>query len=299
MDKGWAIKAEILAILREIPLGRHEIEAGLLLRNAMFVNGVLNSMEVRYGVTDKDMRELEKIDEELLRQIIKTSPKVPLASIYLECSVTPLRYIVMKRRLNYLHHILTRKKSELISRVYYAQKRKPATDDWVITVQNDLKEVAIDLSESEISKMTKKTFKALVKTKINDLVFVKLKQIKETHSKGKEITYAKFEIQKYLKSDKLNTKQKSLLLNLRLRMIEVATNYSYKYQGDLRCRTCGLEEETQSHLLECANIVNSCPDLYEDRISKYEDVFGHIDKQVRITKLFESVMKTREEMLQQ
>ena len=82
-------------------------------------------------------------------------------------------------------------------------------------------------------------------------------------------------------------------------MIEVTTNYRYKYQGDLRCRTCGLEEETQSHLLECVNIVNSCPDLYEDRISKYEDVFGHIDKQVRITKLFESVMKTREEMLQQ
>ena len=118
IDRGWAIKSEILAILREVPLGHHEIEAGLILRNAMFVNGVLSSMEVRYGIREREIRELEKIDEELLRKIVRTSPKVSLASIYLECSVTPLRYLVMQRRLNYLHHILTRDKSELISRIY-------------------------------------------------------------------------------------------------------------------------------------------------------------------------------------
>ncbi len=105
----------------------------------MFVNGVLSSMEVRYGIREREIRELEKIDEELIRKIVRTSPKVSLASIYLECSVTPLRYLVMQRRLNYLHHILTRDKSELISRIYRAQKRKPVNGDWVLTVQNDLK----------------------------------------------------------------------------------------------------------------------------------------------------------------
>ena len=113
-------------------------------------------------------------------------------------------------------HILTRDKSELISRVYHAQKRKPVNDDWVLTVQNDLKETRINLTDSEISKMTKKAFKSLVKLRINELVLTKLKQIKMSQSKGKEIVYSEFAVQKYLKSDRLSTKQKSLLLNLRL-----------------------------------------------------------------------------------
>ena len=151
----------------------------------------------------------------------------------------------------------------------------------------------------EISKMTKKAFKSLVKLRINELVFTKLKQIKMSQSKGKEIVYSEFAVQKYLKSDCLTTKQKSLLLNLRLRMTDVRTNYRDRYPGDLSCRTCGQVdiEESQSHLLECMTILNRCSELYNDRISQYEDIFGQIEKQVRIAKLFEAVFKTREQIL--
>ena len=106
-------------------------------------------------------------------------------------------------------------------------------------------------------------------------------------------------MQKYLKCGNLTTKQKSLLLNLRLRMTELRGNYRVRYQGDLMCRTCGLEEELQSHLLVCRTILNRCPELYGDRITQYEDIYGQIEKQERIVKLFESVMKTRDEILQQ
>ena len=64
-------------------------------------------------------------------------------------------------------------------------------------------------------------------------------------------------------------------------------------------RTCGLEEELQSHLLECRTILNRCPELYKDRITQYEDIYGQVEKQERIVKLFESVLKTRDEILQQ
>ena len=56
-------------------------------------------------------------------------------------------------------------------------------------------------------------------------------------------------------------------------------------------------EESQSHLLECMTILNRCSELYNDRISQYEDIFGQIEKQVRIAKLFEAVFKTREQIL--
>ena len=43
--RGYAIVAEILAILEEIPLGKYKMEIGLHLRQAMLLNGILYNCE--------------------------------------------------------------------------------------------------------------------------------------------------------------------------------------------------------------------------------------------------------------
>ena len=48
--KAYGIVSEIVAILREVPLGKYEIEAGLKLRNAMFLYGILTNCEIWYGI---------------------------------------------------------------------------------------------------------------------------------------------------------------------------------------------------------------------------------------------------------
>ena len=69
----------------------------------------------------------------------------PTAALYLETGCIPVRYILKKRRLMYLHHILTRNSNELIRRVYEAQKSAPVKDDWILQVKEDLKEFKIDI----------------------------------------------------------------------------------------------------------------------------------------------------------
>ena len=45
--------------------------------------------------------------------------------------------------------------------------------------------------------------------------------------------------------------------------------------------------------------VNRYLELYDDRISKYEDIFGQIEKQERIVRLYERIIfKTREDIFQ-
>jgi hypothetical protein len=63
--KGYAAVAEILAILRDIPLGQHALEIGLKHRQAMFINGVLFNSEAWHDVSEEDMKALEAIDEHL------------------------------------------------------------------------------------------------------------------------------------------------------------------------------------------------------------------------------------------
>ena len=57
-NKGYAIVAEIIAILDEIPLGRYKMEIGLKLRQAMLLNGILFNSEAWHSIDDKEIRKL-------------------------------------------------------------------------------------------------------------------------------------------------------------------------------------------------------------------------------------------------
>ena len=53
--------------------------------------------------------------------------------------------------------------NELIYQVYNAQKRKPAKDDWYLTVQNDKNECSLMMDDNDIQRMKKGRFKSIVK----------------------------------------------------------------------------------------------------------------------------------------
>ena len=49
---------------------------------------------------------------------------------------------------------------------------------------------------------------------------------------------------------------------------------------------------------ECLNITR-CPDLYNDSIINYDDIYSDVNKQVRVTKLYEKVLKVRDKILEE
>ena len=61
--------SEIFSILSEIPLGKHRIQIALILRQAMLLNGILYSSEAWSDMKDTDVKQLEEVDEYLLRSI--------------------------------------------------------------------------------------------------------------------------------------------------------------------------------------------------------------------------------------
>ena len=67
--RGNAALSEIRAILQDIPLGKRRTQIGLVLRQAWFLNGSLFNSEVWTGISDADIKELEIIDHNIVRQI--------------------------------------------------------------------------------------------------------------------------------------------------------------------------------------------------------------------------------------
>ena len=121
-EKGFGMVSEILSILSEIPLGKHKIQIALILRQAMLLNGMLYSSEAWSDVKKRDEKQLEEVDEYLLRSIFKAHRKTPLEFLHLETGTVPIRFVMASRRMNYLHNILNENENELILKVYLAQK---------------------------------------------------------------------------------------------------------------------------------------------------------------------------------
>ena len=154
---------------------------------------------------------LEEVDLYLLRKILKAHSKTPKEMFYLETVLVPIRYIIKQRRISYLNNILSRNETELVKRVYLAQKRKPTKNDWYLTVQKDIQEIELNISEEIIGKMKKDKFKKVLKQKIIDASLKYLNLIKDTHSKVKDIKYLKFEMQSYMKDKQFSIIEKQLL----------------------------------------------------------------------------------------
>ena len=144
----------ILANINELPLAHWRIEAGLELRQAMFINGTLFNSEAWQGIKDEEVEMLEKVDEALLRGILNAHSKTPLEALFLETVANPIRFILKSRRLCYLKTILNRDPEELVSEVYNAQKADPTEGDFYLLAAEDAKLVNLQMSEAEIAMMT-------------------------------------------------------------------------------------------------------------------------------------------------
>ena len=83
----------------------------------------------------------------------------------------------------YLHTILQRKPSEMIRKIYEAQKTDPSPGDFCLFVQDDLAEVGLDITEREIAIMSKERFHTIIKTKVRSAALEYLKKLQKKHSK--------------------------------------------------------------------------------------------------------------------
>ena len=134
----------------DIPLGKYRTEVGLLLRQAMFINGVLFNCESWQGLCTTDITLLEKVDHQVMKVICDGHSKTPTEFYYLETGATPLMNIISSRRIMFLHNILRRNKEELVKRVYEAQKQIPTKGDFIELVKADLLKIGEAFDEDLI-----------------------------------------------------------------------------------------------------------------------------------------------------
>ena len=109
---------------------------------------MLFNSEVWYGIADNDVKELESIDEHLLRSLVKAHAKTPIEFLYLESGAIPIRFLISSRRLMYLRTILMKDDGELVKRMYRAQQNNPSPGDFVELLKNDFQNIEESYDET-------------------------------------------------------------------------------------------------------------------------------------------------------
>ena len=236
----------------------------------------------------------------MMRKIFNAHHTTDCEIFFLETAKIPIRFVISKRRLLYLWHILHRDESELVRKVYEVQKIKMTKGDWFEMIQNEKKKCNITLSDEEIVNTSKFKFKHLVEKKVNTYAFEYLKEKASVHSKSfKILEEVKFKSRMtrklYFKENTLTKVDAQLLFKLCSKMLDVKSNFRNMYIGDLTCRTCSDNnvEENEEHLLICKSL--KCE--VGNTIVKFDFVFQNLDKQIIALNVFKAVLKKREVLL--
>ena len=116
-SEGWGRVLQIVGLLAEIPSGEYRIQIGLQLSQSKLVNGMLYNSEARTSITERELLRMEQVDFSLMRALMGGGySKYPIEFYLLELGLLKLRHIIMKRRLVFHHHILTRNNEETIKK---------------------------------------------------------------------------------------------------------------------------------------------------------------------------------------
>ena len=155
-------------------------------------------------------------------------------------------------------------------------------------------------TEYQIKKMSKKLFKKNLKQKIRKNALLELNKIKESHSKMKNVKYETLSLQPYLADSRFSLKQKQLLFKLRTRMLDVKGNFKSMFQGNIQCDLCNENVvQSQDHLLDCQKLIDNCSELYNNVVVEHDDIFGKVDKQLSVVRLYQKVLEVREKLQDQ
>ena len=279
IGKGLGIISEIMSILDTISFGFQYFRIFAILREAMFLNGILTNAEVWYGVKNCEIEGLEDLDRTLIR-------KAPKEANYLELGLIPIKFIIKARRINYLHDILRSDENGMLYKFFQAQSECPSKEDWSEQVKMDLKDLQIKEDIPILKTMTKIGVKTIVKKQLRQSVLDALNVEKYRHSKMDNLVYIEFKMQEYFLSEELTTTQKRIIFLFRTRMANFKENFR-GFSPPLPCKICGMEIDSQSHAVICFQTLR-----FTTTKGNYDEVFlTNISRVIAI--MLEQIMEIR------
>ena len=289
--------AQIFAILNEISMGLHYFEIFLILRESILLSKMLLSAESWHKLFLYQIEKLENVDKIFLRKMFNCHSKTGIEFLFSESGTIPIRIKISVQRLLYWWHILNVLKSEMIFKVYSAQKLSPVAGDWVNLLEADKTLFNIKLSDMEIASISKQKFTNFVKKKAGELTVQYLQKLKRKNSKSEHLDVSDMKTSEYLLDGRFSNQERELLFSLRSKTVLVKENFKNAYQNNnMLCELCQLFSCTQSHPLQCPKLNTKI--IIDKRIKLTEEfIYGDVEQQLLYVKIYKQFWDLRKTLL--
>ena len=282
---------KIISTLTERPFGRHYFKAYKLMREGMLIGGLLTNSESWINIINKDIDCLEKPDTILQRKVVSSMGNPCKAFMMLELGIIPVRYILIQKRMQFLHYILGESTDAMLRKVFEAQKQESKKGDFVALTNKDKVALGISLSDQEIQQMSKWKWKKIVKenTKIAALRYLNNENSKR--NKTKDIVFRDLKMCEYLKQNQ-RTSLSKFIFCIRSKSLDIKEWQSWKYEDEW-CVMCLQYPETMDHFSVCKE--------YGDVLElSWTEINGeNTSKQIEIGIFLEKRYKMRQKLIAQ
>ena len=282
--KSIGITKDIFKRLESLNLQKYYFECALIFMNAMLRGSILYACETYYDLKESELRQIERIEENFMRQMFKTTRGCPIVQLYLEFSQYPARFEIMKIRLLFLKNILNEEEDSLILNFVKLQLKKSSRGDWISTCLKDLKSLNITETLEEIKSMSKNKFNNILKERIRKLAFNYL--IEKQGTKGSDIEYNGLIMQDYLRPNDmgLTIDEQRTLFSIRNKMVNIPANFG----KEQKC-FCG-DYEDMAHILHCTYLNKE----EDDKNLIFEQIYsGSLTQQIEILRKFHKKFEER------
>ena len=205
-----------------------------------------------------------------------------------------LRHILMKNRLLYHYHIITRDDKETLKKIYNKQKEDSIKGDWYELIKKDFLFLGIEINENDIKSTNKEAYKKKINQLLYKAAFNEYLKEKAEKSKLEHLQYENLQIQPYLTDTGLTYKQMYLLYSLRSRSHPAKSNYRIMYNGQLQCSFGCSSSETQQHIFEACKQLRAGLQLKEG--IQVSDIYGDLKQQKSAVLNFIQIEEKRVEL---
>ena len=161
--KSIGVIRSILNKLNSLNLQKYYFECALIFMNAILRSTILYASETYYNLKETEVRQIERIEEGFMRQVLKTTKGCPISQMYFEFGQTPARFEIIKLRLLFLKYILNQDPNSMLFKFLELQFNQSTKGDWASACLGDMKVLNICLSLDELRSMTKSKFKNIIR----------------------------------------------------------------------------------------------------------------------------------------
>ena len=289
------ITAELVTIMAQIN-SPQEIHDTIRYVRGIIIPKLLANSETWNNISNKNIEDLETTQSKAIKRLLRIPYTTPSKGLLNELGLLSIENEIIKKKIIYLHHILTGK-NQILLNVLMEQLKIPG-NTWIENCFQEMKKIEITTDLDEIRSMSKYKIKKIVKKKMWE------KQKKELINfmiESKKCSKLKINVgnpKKYI--SELSSHDAKTILMARLKMTNLKSNFKNLYTGKIKCTYCKEQDETLQHIIECPRYPKNFQE-YENIINLKEIEEGinedkEIDNLKIIAKIINEVESDLEEM---